>query len=996
MSNNPKKKPKPLLRPAFLNINRKFADKFEEIKHIIWKYNLGIIGLCETNLTKDQSIPPIAGYSSYSSDKYRLIVYYKDDLNLIVDTSFQTRTPSITLQGRDTTITVLYSQFKELVNGKWVELKERRLDHLEESLMRINQHSCKKSIILGDFNADLMSKDKEAKELDLQMSTYGYEQMVTGYTREGWRNQKSSLIDHIWVRNISGHAFNYDFQRSDHSIIFLSHDKDPCENVKTYEKRMVWEFTKESLHLARTTDHGLSMDNDFEDNIQLANKWLDKIDAPNHQEKTFKSGGQGWHNRICDKYLILMQKSTGLKRKEYRGIYTKVCRAEQRRYKETLKKRKGHPWPRKEKSTINSVFKNGTKEEVFDHEKISNEFMDTFRNKVEKNKKPNADFSKIKSILKERFKHLQEWEIPEPTLQDILDIIDELPPKRSTGANNKSYLLIKNIKYEVAPILQILITQSIRLGKVSTDWEEVLFVPVHKKSDKKVTSNYRPVGMQKILSRVTEKYVCKVFVKILEEKEIFHDNLHGFRPGRNPETAVIAITKKIEERKKKRKLVCGLALDCTSAFDLILPEVIMDSLECIKASPKTIQWFKSYMAGKFMRVKIKDAKSKKWVPGIGCIQGSTLSAPLFCLVTVAMDLVIDEEVVSYADDSLVIVEADNEKELMDKVEKTVLQVTEFFDSSGLTLQPSKSELIYFTHDGPEIMVAGHKVIPKDSITFLGLELSKNLKWDKHVEKLVKKINASVWTMRLNGKLLPIRDKICLYYGYSHSLLMNGIGAFVPFISKNQVRILQTALNRCLRFVFNITGKMRISMTKLRAAYNIPGVDLLKHETIERLACEHKDITIEKYSSVENYTGRVLRNRRVSNWWTKDDIESLMLQKVKRKPILFQIEQKKTLKSVQKMFRKLTFNKILGMCSKDYESFVISRVELFVLNEPTRSRHCTRARSIFPPLSQHLTVKYEQLCESQLLLEIESQENTLGSFDITRFSQDVSSGNAQNL
>ena len=105
MSTSSNKKEKPLLKPAFMNINRKFADKFEEIKHLIWKYNFGVIGLCETNLSKDETIPPINGYSSYASDKYRLLVYFKDDLNLTVDTSFQTKTPLITLQGRDTTIT---------------------------------------------------------------------------------------------------------------------------------------------------------------------------------------------------------------------------------------------------------------------------------------------------------------------------------------------------------------------------------------------------------------------------------------------------------------------------------------------------------------------------------------------------------------------------------------------------------------------------------------------------------------------------------------------------------------------------------------------------------------------------------------------------------------------------------------------------------------------------------------------------------------------------
>ena len=89
-----------------------------------------------------------------------------------------------------------------------------------------------------------------------------------------------------------------------------------------------------------------------------------------------------------------------------------------------------------------------------------------------------------------------------------------------------------------------------------------------------------------------------------------------------------------------------------------------------------------------------------------------------------------------------------------------------------------------------------------------------------------------------------------------------------------------------------------------------------------------------------------------------------------------------------MHRKLTFNKTLGCISKEYENFVLSRVELFVLNEPSRSQLSTRARVNFPPLSQHLTTKYEQLCEEQLLKEIESRELPLDLPEITTFSQDV--------
>ena len=221
--------------------------------------------------------------------------------------------------------------------------------------------------------------------------------------------------------------------------------------------------------------------------------------------------------------------------------------------------------------------------------------------------------------------------------------------------------------------------------------------------------------------------------------------------------------------------------------------------------------------------------------------------------------------------------------------------------------------------------------------------------------------------------MPIRDKIALYYGYSHALINNGIGAYLPYLTSNQVKILQTALNKSLRFALNIAGRTGISMTKMRAIYNILGVDILKHETLERLSCELKDEVIEKYDEVQNYTGRNLRSRRVSNWFVKSDLPSEMLKKVKRKTFLLEITYKKTLKTVQKLFRKLTFYKILGFHTPEFENSIISRVELFVNNEP--SLNSARALKKFPSLSQSRLPAYEKLCSAQADIALEA--NRLG-------------------
>ena len=66
------------------------------------------------------------------------------------------------------------------------------------------------------------------------------------------------------------------------------------------------------------------------------------------------------------------------------------------------------------------------------------------------------------------------------------------------------------------------------IEKISTDLSDAIFVPVYKNLSKKHAANYRPIGMQKNLARLTEKYICQQFIKSLKKRKIFGEHIHGF------------------------------------------------------------------------------------------------------------------------------------------------------------------------------------------------------------------------------------------------------------------------------------------------------------------------------------------------------------------------------------------------------------------------------------------------------------------------------------
>ena len=66
-------------------------------------------------------------------------------------------------------------------------------------------------------------------------------------------------------------------------------------------------------------------------------------------------------------------------------------------------------------------------------------------------------------------------------------------------------------------------------GKLSTEWKDALVVHVHKKGKKKDVTNYRPISLLSVVSKVLERYIFKHFKEFLCP---LFDNVHGIVPFR--------------------------------------------------------------------------------------------------------------------------------------------------------------------------------------------------------------------------------------------------------------------------------------------------------------------------------------------------------------------------------------------------------------------------------------------------------------------------------
>ena len=81
----------------------------------------------------------------------------------------------------------------------------------------------------------------------------------------------------------------------------------------------------------------------------------------------------------------------------------------------------------------------------------------------------------------------------------------------------------------IAP-LSILFQNRIDRRAFPDTWKKSTIMPVHKKGDKQIVDNYRPVSLLPILGKIFEKIIFNSIFEYLEENNLPCPNQSGFRP----------------------------------------------------------------------------------------------------------------------------------------------------------------------------------------------------------------------------------------------------------------------------------------------------------------------------------------------------------------------------------------------------------------------------------------------------------------------------------
>ena len=114
------------------------------------------------------------------------------------------------------------------------------------------------------------------------------------------------------------------------------------------------------------------------------------------------------------------------------------------------------------------------------------------------------------------------------TEDNILAIIKTLDPNKAHGCDNISIKMIKICSQSLILQLKIIFEHSLKKGKFPEIWKKANVIPVHKKEDKMLVRNYRPISLLPIFGKMFERVIYNSLLNYFPGNILFTP---GFLPG---------------------------------------------------------------------------------------------------------------------------------------------------------------------------------------------------------------------------------------------------------------------------------------------------------------------------------------------------------------------------------------------------------------------------------------------------------------------------------
>jgi len=322
-------------------------------------------------------------------------------------------------------------------------------------------------------------------------------------------------------------------------------------------------------------------------------------------------------------------------------------------------------------------------------------------------------------------------------------------------------LFYKKVADILAPKLSRIFRGLLRSGSFPLCWRVANVTAIPKDGTSSDVSDYRPISITPILSKVYERLLSAKLSRYCESRGLFPSTQFSYRKGYGCVDALLSVSHVIQSALDAGSECRVVQLDFSAAFDRVNHTCLLYRLRCLGIGGPILGACHEFLSSRTQSVVVDGSVSAPVSVVSGVPQGSVLGPLLFILYTGEMFDIVQNRLVGYADDStlIAVVPRPSDRPL---VEASILRDLEaihrWSGECNMKLNPGKTKSFIASRSRTALpchmplVFNGVEIKSRTVLKILGVEFDSKMTFETHIRSMVSMASRKIGLLRMARRM----------------------------------------------------------------------------------------------------------------------------------------------------------------------------------------------------------------------------------------------------
>ena len=356
-----------------------------------------------------------------------------------------------------------------------------------------------------------------------------------------------------------------------------------------------------------------------------------------------------------------------------------------------------------------------------------------------------------------------------------MNIIGNLNANKAHGYDNISIRIVKIFGKSICRPLELIFRSCLAAGKFPQIWKKANVIPIHKKNEKNLLKNYRPISLLPICSKIFERLIFNSMYNYISKNNLLSPNQSGFRHGDSCTNQLLSIVHNIHSSFDAYNSleVRGVFLDMSKAFDKVWHDGLIYKLENFGIKGRLLSLLTDFLSNRSQRVALNGQYSEWKDIKAGVPQGSILGPLLFLIYINDLSSNLKSTVKLFADDVSLFSVIHDPNLSAAELNSDLRTINDWAHKWRMSFNPDPlkqaTEVLFSKKrtivNHPDLFFNGVKIDRVPMQKHLGMILDEKLTFIDHVAAKISKASKGIGILRKLFYLIPRSALVTIYKSF---------------------------------------------------------------------------------------------------------------------------------------------------------------------------------------------------------------------------------------